>query len=378
MPRGSWVSDATYAAAERFVAECLRSDGSLFTPGRPIWTAEGLDEFHERFVVNEKTEGGSFLERLQEQLQGASDQTIQLTAEILYFNYLYEDDTGAAHKAETVERVLGGWRSQLQYRPSWRRRMPRESHASGWRNAALAAAAVLLEFMRQWKALDSEDREERLADPWRFHDFVREVPKRGASVQIEGLLHLVFPEDFETIVSPNVKQKIVETFADELDGTEDGVDRELQTIRVALREIGEGFSFYDPELTAIWSVAQPSGNHAWLVRGANAWGNNLIPRWLEDGFVPIGREEDGNIEPGLTVNQILDVFARNIADKSRESLRSGAVSTSRFVDKIKPADLILTVDPEERVFLSGAWQATSSGCPGYAGHCSPPPRRVAE
>ena len=35
-----------------------------------------LDDFHERYVVHEKTEGGSFMERLQEQLEGAPDETI--------------------------------------------------------------------------------------------------------------------------------------------------------------------------------------------------------------------------------------------------------------------------------------------------------------
>ena len=83
MPRAPWVGDAVYAAGERFVAECLRQDGSLLTPGRAIWTPGTLDDFHERYVVHEKTEGGSFMERLQEQLEGAPDETIQLTAETL-------------------------------------------------------------------------------------------------------------------------------------------------------------------------------------------------------------------------------------------------------------------------------------------------------
>ncbi len=34
----------TYAVAERFVVAALRSDASLFTPGRPIWSAKNLAE----------------------------------------------------------------------------------------------------------------------------------------------------------------------------------------------------------------------------------------------------------------------------------------------------------------------------------------------
>ena len=37
------------AVAERWVDECLRSDGSLFTQDRSIWTLSHLEDLHRRF-----------------------------------------------------------------------------------------------------------------------------------------------------------------------------------------------------------------------------------------------------------------------------------------------------------------------------------------
>ena len=43
-------AETVYAAAEAWVERALRSDDSLFTPGRRIWTSEWLDELHRRFL----------------------------------------------------------------------------------------------------------------------------------------------------------------------------------------------------------------------------------------------------------------------------------------------------------------------------------------
>jgi 5-methylcytosine-specific restriction enzyme B len=213
MPRAPWVGDAVYAAGEQFVEECLRDDGSLFTPGQPIWTPGTLDDFHERYVVHEKTEGGSFMERLQEQLEGAPDETIQLTAETLFMNYLCEDDTKAETKRRAVGTVLGWMASPVAVPPELD-----AAFSSGLAKIGLAKAQrwqqsrFLLEFMQTWKSLEPDRREQLLADAWEFRELVQSLPKHAASVQIEGLLHLVFPEPFESIVSPNHKRDVVRTF----------------------------------------------------------------------------------------------------------------------------------------------------------------------
>ena len=58
---------------------------------------------------------------------------------------------------------------------------------------------MLLEFFREWKTMPG--REEALSDPWRFKNIVFSVPHERAGVQREALLHLVYPDTFERIVS---------------------------------------------------------------------------------------------------------------------------------------------------------------------------------
>jgi len=354
VPRAHWAGDAVYAAAERFVDECLRSDGSLFTPGHPIWTSEPIEDFYTRFFVNEDTGSGSFMDKLEQQLTGAPDATIQLAAEALYFNYLCEDDTGAAHKASVVGRVLG-WMTEPAA-------VPEElaaAYSSGLARIGLGKTqkwqqvSFLLRFSREWKALDGTRRSELLDDHAEFREFVHSIPKHAASIQIEGLLHLVFPEPYEPIVSPNVKKLIAKRFGDYLDGSERDVDEQLRSIRAALSEEYEGdFSFYDAEVASRWQATDPGGAvGAWLVRGANAYDSNLVPRWLADGFVSMSQESDGEIPKGLEPNEIIDMFERTIPDRTREQLRNAALVTKRFVDKMKIGDLVMTLDPADLVYV---------------------------
>jgi hypothetical protein len=42
--------EPVYQAAEAFREAALRTDGSLFTPDRPIWSLPVLDDLHAKFV----------------------------------------------------------------------------------------------------------------------------------------------------------------------------------------------------------------------------------------------------------------------------------------------------------------------------------------
>src|SRR5438552_1526322 len=53
MAKAPWTDAALYAAAQRFVEQCLRTDGSLFSPGEAIWTLENLREAAERLLSDD-------------------------------------------------------------------------------------------------------------------------------------------------------------------------------------------------------------------------------------------------------------------------------------------------------------------------------------
>jgi 5-methylcytosine-specific restriction protein B len=72
-----------YAVADRFVEEALRRDGSLFTPGAAIWSAENIEDLYERFVGNTDESSDSFEDKFRRQLEDAPLETRQLAAEFL-------------------------------------------------------------------------------------------------------------------------------------------------------------------------------------------------------------------------------------------------------------------------------------------------------
>ena len=71
-----------YAAAEKWVDRALWNDDSLFTPGKPIWSGDRLEELRERFLERPDVGEGNFYEKLKTQLEGCSVEAYQLMAEV--------------------------------------------------------------------------------------------------------------------------------------------------------------------------------------------------------------------------------------------------------------------------------------------------------
>lgn len=112
---------------------------------------------------------------------------------------------------------------------------------------------LILEAVRAWKATAQDQQEEPLGDPWAFKEFLYSVPIHAAYSQREALLHLVFPDTFESTISRDQKRLILEAFRDELPAPENDVDRALLAIRRSLeREHGGYISFYDREFRDRW------------------------------------------------------------------------------------------------------------------------------
>lgn len=255
-----------YAAAEAWVERALRSDDSLFAPGRPLWTSEWLDELHRRFLNRPDESEDNFLDKLKRQLSGASPQACQLMAEVLYVHFLIDSKRRSATKQERVDRVLG-WSPEPEPvdvppelvdglvpgladpGPAFNRYQPYQ-------------VGFVIEFASQWKHLGPDEHERLLDDPWAFKAFVMGLDLHSALLRDSGnrprgqqhaLLHLVHPNTFEAIVSDGHKPMIAAHFQGLVKDPAEDLDRRLQQIRAAIEaDGGKDLDFYRDDIRSQW------------------------------------------------------------------------------------------------------------------------------
>ena len=244
-----------YAAAERWVDVALRGSDSLFTPGTPIWSLANVEDFDTRITENPDTGKRNFEEKLRDQLETASANTVQLAGEVLYVHFLIADDYSGAAKKRLIDTVLSWSANPVE--------VPADLEANyeiGLAGAGVAfklrrpnLVSYILAFVRRWKMLDSADAEATLADPWRFKQFAYSWPVNAAQTQREALLHLVHPEVFESITSEGVKRKIAKAFEAHITDPNADIDAQLLEIREAIERDRPGFSYWDSEVEPLWN-----------------------------------------------------------------------------------------------------------------------------
>jgi len=268
--------DEVYSAAQRFVDAALRHDDSLFTPGTRIWCLEALRDLRARFVGRPDEAADSFEAKLRRQLADAPSPTIQVMAEMLYVHLLFPIDVGGEKKRQIINTVLRWSQEPCSLPADLASALDRGLVHAGtaWNTLRHYQLYFLVEFALVWKNLPMSERERLLGDPWAFKELLWRVPLEKAQSQREGLLHLVFPEIFENIVSQTAKARIARHFSNLVSEPVDDGDRQLAQIRRSLSDNhGPNFSFYQREIAGLW---QPD---------ASKWGQFLpwVKRFYESG-----------------------------------------------------------------------------------------------
>ncbi|MCY3800117.1 MAG: AAA family ATPase [Chloroflexi bacterium] len=251
-------AEAVYRAASRWVDAALRKDDSLFTPGTAIWSLSNLDDFYDRFVLVEDESSDSFEVKLERLLSGAPSETIQLAAEILYVHFLLP-----------VPRAVGGRRKrELVSGQRWADSpiaIPEDlaevlNDGLVHPGAAFIAArhsqiSLIGQFLREWKQLSDDEQVEALRHPYTFKGELYEPNVPGSQTQRDALLHLVFPDDFEPIVTESDKRALVRAFDYLVESPTDDGDRTIDEIRSRLTVdygYADGFDFYDGPVGSLW------------------------------------------------------------------------------------------------------------------------------
>ena len=83
---------------------------------------------------------------------------------------------------------------------------------------------------------------------------------------------------------------------------------------------------------------------AWLIRGANVDGHNLIPAWLSEGYCSIGWARVGPVEAGTTRRALAARVDESRPDESPGAKRNDVGNLYRFHNEINIGDLVVTID----------------------------------
>lgn len=246
----------TYEAARRWVDTCLRGGGSLFGAPVAVWINEPAADLKKRFVESSLEGDLSFTDKLTQQLEGASQETYLLVAEMLYIHLLPLSSVGAGRKAELINLI-----GSLAPEPFAIPNELEEALALGLANGGVGfntnrfyLVSLLIEFACEWTSLDKETTERLLNDPWAFKQFLADLPQQRSAAQRNALLFLIFPDTFEDITSTEHKRRIINAHTD-LAGPDPDIDKSLLQIRERLAgTYGSNFSWYDETVRATWDV----------------------------------------------------------------------------------------------------------------------------
>ncbi|MCG3135466.1 MAG: hypothetical protein HMLKMBBP_03122 [Planctomycetes bacterium] len=326
-----------YDAAHKWGELCLRDQKSLFTPESAIWSSDVAADLHARFVEHPDESNRDFLTKLKEQLAGAPAATVQLAGEILYVHLVILRSVGGKRKRELINTVLS-WSSAPVA-------VPADLDAAldhgllrggtGFATYRPFLIAFIVRLVRAWTALRPDARSAALGDPWEFKRFVFSMTGRASLLQQHAMLHLVFPDTFEDIVSDDMKRKFAAdpVYSSYVTDPAADVDRRLLQIREGvLNATGQPPRFFGAQDNAAAAddapddVPEPGDSvQYWKIApGKGAW------QWNEcrqDGFIGIGWGSLGDLS-GLTHTEFAARKAQYLKDRNAKG--AGVEQAWRF------------------------------------------------
>ena len=261
-------AEAILAAAEKWKQQCLLDGGSLFT-NEHLWTQENFNQL--QFVDNLNKGSGNFYEKLEQQLAPSSPEAKHLWAEMTWALFLIvsRDAITPETKRDQIRQVWEWSGSEL----------PDDHWALGevlakgivnpnpayniyrWHECCFFITAMI-----SWFSRSSEDRESLLTDPWDFAKWLDAQEYCQGRQFRHAFLFLLFPDEFEPIMSPDHKKEIVKAFSKKWDEAlpTNGMDSIAwdQTLQKVVAKLqveypGADVHFYKPPLVDVWQRSKP-------------------------------------------------------------------------------------------------------------------------
>ncbi|HFS0969406.1 TPA: AAA family ATPase [Pseudomonas aeruginosa] len=203
-----------FAAINQWKQDCLLDGQALFAVG-PRWTSDLLGELQQRFVESPDESAAIFLEKLKGQLAAASPEAIQLMAEVLWVVMLFQSNVKPTKKRENIKQVWSWSGSDFPANHPLIADDVLEglgSAGQGFNRYRAAELAWLIRMVEAFHQLPRAQQEKYLSEPWHCAEWLDAQPWGGGRQMRHVLLHLLFPETFERIASPNDKAAIISAF----------------------------------------------------------------------------------------------------------------------------------------------------------------------
>ena len=252
-------------AAEQWKHRCLLGERSLFTDRR-LWTRENFEELEALFVENPDQSDVSFLVKLERQLAPGSPDAKCLWAEMTWVYRLIQGRWSMGSETKR-NRIADIWR--------WSQRELPEGHellddavlgagvispGTAYNTLAWKEFRFFVVAMLGWFSLERSERESLLDRSWGFASWLDDTELVAGRMFRHALLFLLFPDQFEPIVSNSGKRQIISRLhqGERLDTSNQvELDRALLAIRRRLEDEypDEEVHFYEPPIKELWQSA---------------------------------------------------------------------------------------------------------------------------
>lgn len=234
----------------------------MIEPAVAAWLPEVAADMRRRIVDNPDEGTGTFLGKLQAQLDGAPRATYLLTAELLYVQVAPLSNVTGDTKKRRIHSVLSWPQPPAQLPPDLDAALgpPGAFHGGmGFNVQIWRQVGWLLSFVEHWWRQPDDDRATALTDPWAFREIVAAMPVDQPGIR-NALLYLAFPRTFFPIVNQDHKRAIRNAFASIIGGTTgsdpESIERDLERIRIRhLADVGDGqVSYYNEPFASQWQA----------------------------------------------------------------------------------------------------------------------------
>jgi biotin operon repressor/DNA polymerase III delta prime subunit len=245
-----------YEAFGRFLELCALGNRSLLWPNEEAWTPENVAEVKQR-LVDAPMVGGelSFVEKLREQMKGASRQHWIILCDVFYVYFLPSSYMKLKKKRNDIQWAAqqGGLAPLPEDAEIWEAQNVGFTRTSLKYHYKYAQFWLILLFVDHVKGLT--DTETVMRNPKEMQstldkclEIIDSKNDRAYDMR-HAMLYMAFPDYYERIISTRDKEWIVATYRDRIDGPAPGdLDETIRRIREALSEEhdkpGRPFDFY--------------------------------------------------------------------------------------------------------------------------------------